>query len=115
MFGRRQKLKYDLVESKGDEGIELVEPVKRRHFNGACVWSSFGTVLLISIYFVPSVGLTFYQRWLFQVIFFLSKHHCVHNRLIFIVIGFSLSINNSINSHDNKIFIGVCDKIDPFF
>lgn len=68
MLGRRQKLKYDLVENKGDEAVDL-EPVKRRGFNGACLWSSVGTLLLISIYFVPSVGLTFYQRWLFQVFF----------------------------------------------
>lgn len=69
MFGRRQKMKYNLVESKGDETVEL-EPVKRAsNFTGACLWSSVGTGLLIGIYFVPSVGLTFYQRWLFQVRF----------------------------------------------
>lgn len=65
MFGKRQKLKYDLVESKGDENVDL--SVKKSTINGACFWSSVGTVFLISVYFVPSVGLTFYQRWLFQV------------------------------------------------
>lgn len=67
MLGRRQKMKYNLVESKGDESVELVEPVKRVNVTSACLWSSIGTVFLIVIYFVPSVGLTFYQRWLFQV------------------------------------------------
>lgn len=65
MLGRRQQ-KYEAVESIPEEETDL-EFKKRKIFTTTCLWYSFRTVLLISTYFVPSIGLTFYQRWLFQV------------------------------------------------
>lgn len=71
MLGKRQKLKYEKVDDREDL-YEVETSVKYRSFNKVCLWSSFLTSLLICIYYVPSVGLTFYQRWLFQV----SKYLC---------------------------------------
>lgn len=66
MLGKRQKLKYEIVANKTEETVDL-EPIKHKSFNSACIWSSLSTGLLIVVYFVPSISLTFYQRWLFQV------------------------------------------------
>lgn len=64
MLGRRQQ-KYEAVESLPDDEVD-VELKKRRIFTTPCLWYSLRTVLLIFTYFVPSIGLTFYQRWLYQ-------------------------------------------------
>lgn len=69
MLGKRQKLKYEIVDNKTEETVDL-EPIKLKTFHSACIWSSLSTGLLIIVYFVPSISLTFYQRWLFQVRFF---------------------------------------------
>lgn len=66
MAGKRQKLKYKSVDTKEDDfNLNIA---KAKFFSPACLWTSFSTLLLISIYFIPSVGLTFYQRWLLQVL-----------------------------------------------
>lgn len=66
MLGKRQKLKYEIVNNLGDDDVEI-ETVKKKIVTNPCIWSSVCTILLISLYFVPSIGLTFYQRWLYQV------------------------------------------------
>lgn len=66
MLGRRQKLKYEIVNNVADEEVEI-ETVKKKIITKSCLWSSIYTILLISLYFVPSIGLTFYQRWLYHV------------------------------------------------
>lgn len=68
MLGKRQKQKYEKVNSVGlDEHVDSETSLKKKNVNPACLWSAFITILLISIYYIPSVGLTFYQRWLLQV------------------------------------------------
>lgn len=70
MLGRRhqkyQKVDVD-IEPKdlfGPAGGGDTPP--RRIFTSACLWRSFYTAVLIGIYFAPSIGLTFYQRWLYK-------------------------------------------------
>lgn len=67
MLGRRQKLKYEIVENAVDEDIVEVGKIRRKVLTKQCVWSSACTVLLITLYFIPSIGLTFYQRWVYNV------------------------------------------------
>lgn len=76
MLGKRQKLKYEKVDDREDH-YEVETSVKYRSFNKVCLWSSFLTSLLICVYYIPSVGLTFYQRWLFQVskyLYYIDNH-----------------------------------------
>jgi hypothetical protein len=67
MLGKRQKLKYEAVENEEEETTDFEEK-KRSLCNAACFWSTLFTSILIGTYYVPSICLTFYQRWLFQVI-----------------------------------------------
>ncbi|RZB40652.1 solute carrier family 35 member C2 [Asbolus verrucosus] len=65
MLGKRQKLKYEAVESEEETDFD---EKKRGFCNPACFWSSLFTAILIGTYYIPSICLTFYQRWLLQVI-----------------------------------------------
>lgn len=65
MVGRRQK--YEAVECLPEEEDDL-QVKQRRILTTNCLWYSLRTILLIATYFVPSIGLTFYQRWLYQVL-----------------------------------------------
>lgn len=57
-------------EPNCDIQVDLLDKTnsKRKIISQACFWGSFKTTLLIAVYFVPSIGLTFYQRWLLKVI-----------------------------------------------
>ncbi|KAJ8938783.1 hypothetical protein NQ318_010310 [Aromia moschata] len=63
MFNK--KLKYTAVKNPEESQVEL-EEMKRKICTPACLWSSVITGVLIGIYYIPSIGLTFYQRWLYQ-------------------------------------------------
>ncbi|KAF5283536.1 hypothetical protein FQA39_LY17316 [Lamprigera yunnana] len=64
MIGRRQK--YQVVECLPEDEKEDGETKSRKNVTLACCSYYFRNVLLISVYFVFSIGLTFYQRWLYQ-------------------------------------------------
>lgn len=66
MFWKRRKLKYAAVSKEGDEEVDL-EDSKRSIFTPSCVRAALSTAVLLCTYFAPSIILTFYQRWLFQV------------------------------------------------
>ncbi|XP_022913966.1 solute carrier family 35 member C2 [Onthophagus taurus] len=61
----RKKQKYKAVDSIADEDVDIEMP-KLPYFTPSCVRASLITGALIAIYFAPSIGLTFYQRWLLQ-------------------------------------------------
>ncbi|CAH1992417.1 unnamed protein product [Acanthoscelides obtectus] len=66
MMPTSSRLKYTPVNNPdGNENVDF-QPVKREFFSSSCLWSSLFTGILIGIYYIPSIGLTFYQRWLFQ-------------------------------------------------
>ncbi|KAL1517358.1 hypothetical protein ABEB36_001129 [Hypothenemus hampei] len=70
MFQQRDNVKYtplDLqdVPQAEQETVEF-EPMKRTVCTSSCLWSTIFTGALIGTYYIPSVGLTFYQRWLLQ-------------------------------------------------
>lgn len=78
-----KKFKYTAV-SGPDEGESAdVEPMKRKFCTTACLWSSLFTGVLIGIYYIPSIGLTFYQRWLYQVRICISIMDSMLNILVF--------------------------------
>ncbi|KAF5295492.1 hypothetical protein FQR65_LT10480 [Abscondita terminalis] len=64
MVGRRQK--YEVVECLHDEEENDLEMKPRTLCTTTCLWYYFRNILLISVYFLFSIGLTFYQRWLYQ-------------------------------------------------
>ncbi|XP_066154952.1 solute carrier family 35 member C2 [Euwallacea fornicatus] len=70
MFGKRSNVKYTAIDKAEDGSHELetvdFEPMKRKFCTPSCLWSAVFTGALIGTYYIPSVGLTFYQRWLFQ-------------------------------------------------
>lgn len=65
MFASSRRNKYTSVKNT-DEALDF-EPTKRHIFTPTCFKTSLFTAILISSYFIPSIGLTFYQRWLYQV------------------------------------------------
>lgn len=66
MVNERKKSKYEaLHDLDRDENDDMV--IKKKLFTPVCLWSSIYTAFLISTYFIPSIGLTFYQRWFLQV------------------------------------------------
>ncbi|XP_050301249.1 solute carrier family 35 member C2 [Anthonomus grandis grandis] len=70
MFGRKN-IKYTAIDKTDDSGSILqetveFEPMKRKFCTPSCLWSAVFTGALIGTYYIPSVGLTFYQRWLLQ-------------------------------------------------
>lgn len=62
-MGKQQK--YVAVNSHLPEEVETLP--QKRFFTPFCFWTSLRTIILLGIYFGPSIGLTFYQRWLLQV------------------------------------------------
>ncbi|KAF7271753.1 solute carrier family 35 member C2 isoform X2 [Rhynchophorus ferrugineus] len=70
MFGKSSRVKYSIVDKEDDntnEGETVdFEPMKRKFCTPSCLWSAVFTGALIGTYYIPSVGLTFYQRWLLQ-------------------------------------------------
>ncbi|XP_030760765.1 solute carrier family 35 member C2 [Sitophilus oryzae] len=71
MFGSRNKVKYSILDKNDDNNpveAETVDfqPMKRKFCTPSCLWSAIFTGALIGTYYIPSVGLTFYQRWLLQ-------------------------------------------------
>lgn len=71
MFGRRNNLKYKVVENETIyEDADDFEPVKKDSTSYSFAQTSLFTLLLIVVYYIPSIGLTFYQHWLYEVTFF---------------------------------------------
>lgn len=73
MFGNRSNVKYTAIEKTEDtanirETVDF-EPMKRKFCTPSCLGSALFTGALIGTYYIPSVGLTFYQRWLSQVVY----------------------------------------------
>ncbi|XP_023027283.1 solute carrier family 35 member C2 [Leptinotarsa decemlineata] len=66
MFKSDKKPKYVAVNDNDEPETVELESMKRKFCSPACVWSSLFTCVLIGTYFIPSIGLTFYQRWLYQ-------------------------------------------------
>lgn len=62
-MGKHQK--YVAVNSNSPDELEI-DP-KRSIISTQCIWTSIRIALLLAVYFVPSISLTFYQRWLLQV------------------------------------------------
>ncbi|XP_044269319.1 solute carrier family 35 member C2 [Tribolium madens] len=85
MLGR-QKFKYEAVDSD-DEPPSDFEEKKRGFFNSACFWSSLFTSILIGTYYIPSICLTFYQRWLFQ-----TFHFPLVTVLVHMIVKFLLAV-----------------------
>ncbi|CAH0546770.1 unnamed protein product [Brassicogethes aeneus] len=81
-----QKLKYSLVENEIDE-TETVdfEPMKRKFCSPTCVKASIFTSILIGAYYIPSIGLTFYQRWFLQTFQFPLITVIVHMSVKFLL------------------------------
>lgn len=76
MFGKKHSVKYTAIDKAEDitneeETVDF-EPMKRKFCTPSCLWSAVFTGALIGTYYIPSVGLTFYQRWLLQVGIYLS-------------------------------------------
>lgn len=69
MFASNRRTKYTAVKNP-DETVDF-EPINRKIFTPSCFKTSIFTGILIGTYFIPSIGLTFYQRWLYQV----CKHY----------------------------------------
>lgn len=79
MFEIRSNVKYTAInkaEEEDDEAGAIIEQeeyldfepkMKRKFCSPSCLWSAVFTGALIGTYYIPSVGLTFYQRWLLQV------------------------------------------------
>lgn len=65
MFSSNRRNKYTSVKDT-DDTLDF-EPTRKKLFTPACFKTSLFTGILISTYFIPSIGLTFYQRWLYQV------------------------------------------------
>lgn len=99
MFASSRRNKYTSVKNT-DESVDL-EPTKKNIFTPACFKTSLFTTILISSYFIPSIGLTFYQRWLYQV--------CIRSKFgLFInrdFSEFSFSSYHCIDTHGCKIFV----------
>lgn len=92
MFGKRNNVRYTVIDRNEDDLLEHretvdFEPMKRKFCTPSCLWSAVFTGALIGIYYIPSVGLTFYQRWLLQV----SGVRSFNLQLIAIVAEISLS------------------------
>lgn len=85
MVGRRQKIKYEIVDHE-EENPEK-EPAKCKLISTASAWAILSSSLLIATYFVPSIGLTFYQRWLLQ-----RYHFPLIVVLIHMIIKFLLAV-----------------------
>ncbi|KAJ8924754.1 hypothetical protein NQ315_000907 [Exocentrus adspersus] len=67
MFNKSyKKTGYTAVTNPAETDSLDIEPMKRKLCSVNCLWSSLFTGLLIGTYYVPSIGLTFYQRWLYQ-------------------------------------------------
>lgn len=67
MFTKSYKSKYTAVLNPDESEDQDIEPMKRNICTLGCLWSSLFTGILIGTYYIPSIGLTFYQRWLYQV------------------------------------------------
>lgn len=72
------KSKYQAVSSQNPEEQEI--PVQKNIVSSLCFWTTLRTCVLLALYFAPSIGLTFYQRWLLQVsgfhLLFLLYYYC---------------------------------------
>lgn len=105
IFGKSGKLKYTAVKNPDEPDTVDLEPMKQRCFTPACFWSSLFTSVLIGTYYIPSIGLTFYQRWFLQVklsamltfIFLITTHFS----------EFSLSTDYSYSPYVCKICFGI--------
>lgn len=85
MFGRKTR-NYKIVNNTVDDidDFDLQRnDVKFRN----CLRSSIFTITLIVIYYVPSIGLTFYQHWLYE-----SFHYPLTTVLIHLIIKFLLAL-----------------------
>ncbi|KAJ8975318.1 hypothetical protein NQ317_000497 [Molorchus minor] len=61
-----------------DEFETESEEMKRKVCSPVCLWTSLFTTVLIGAYYIPSIGLTFYQRWLYQSFHFPLTTVLVH-------------------------------------
>lgn len=98
MFSKRKNLKYAAVRKEGDEEIDFQDS-KKYILTPSCVRSSVFTAVLLCTYFAPSIVLTFYQRWLFQVcnkirFFFVLKY---------VILGIQISIIYRTRTPNNKV------------
>ncbi|XP_057668235.1 solute carrier family 35 member C2 [Diorhabda carinulata] len=66
LFKSDKKPKYRIVDNTDETEIVDVEPMKRKFCSPTCLWSYLFTGALIGIYYIPSIGLTFYQNWLYK-------------------------------------------------
>lgn len=74
MFGRRNNLKYKVVDNETVfEDADDFEPVKKDFASYSFAQTSLFTLLLVVVYYIPSIGLTFYQHWLYEVRFPLTN------------------------------------------
>lgn len=74
-----KKIQYKYVKVDNDNELEQQEEIavidleettmKRKFLTPRCLWTSGFTGLLLACYYVPSITLTFYQRWFLQVIY----------------------------------------------
>lgn len=74
IFGKSGKPKYTAVSNPDEPETVDLEPMKPRCITPTCFWSSLFTSVLIGTYYIPSIGLTFYQRWFYQVYMHVLEH-----------------------------------------
>ncbi|CAG9853964.1 unnamed protein product [Phyllotreta striolata] len=86
MFKLDKKIKYTVVDNTDEQETVDFEPMKRKICSSACLWSSLFTAALIGSYYVPSIGLTFYQNWLYK-----SFHYPLITVLIHMIVKFILA------------------------
>lgn len=69
MFTTDKKIKYTVVDNTDEQETVDLEPMKRKICSSICLRSTLFTGVLIGTYYIPSIGLTFYQNWLYKVSF----------------------------------------------
>lgn len=99
MFAQRNK--YLAVDNDDPAIIDQLEfePMKKKFCSPSCIWTVLFTSLLISCYYIPSIGLTFYQRWLYQSFKFPLTTVLVHMTVKFIL---SALIRAVLDKRSNK-------------
>lgn len=66
MFTTDKKIKYTVVDNTDEQETVDLEPMKRKICSSICLRSTLFTGVLIGTYYIPSIGLTFYQNWLYK-------------------------------------------------
>lgn len=89
----------DNVELEHEEIDDLT--MKRKYITPRCLWTSLFTCLLVTCYYVPSMSLTFYQRWLLQVY---SNLVNVNSSVDNIFTEIQISMDNGVITYGSEIF-----------